>query len=163
MTYKFSKEFKESNFTVEEFERSYISKKKGYDNTIPDSLKPNLERLVLTTIQPLRNALSKTLGKDTVLKISSGYRCESLNSDKKVGGSKTSKHLTCEAADLQTVVDPCILLIILITNKIPYTKAIIERIKLKDGTIKKWLHVTYTGIDSRINYITTDKINYTKV
>jgi putative chitinase len=61
------------------------------DNTIPDELESNTKRL-LTFLQNLREKWGSGIN------ITSGYRGPKLN--KAVKGSKTSAHLTCNAADL---------------------------------------------------------------
>jgi hypothetical protein len=52
----------------------------------------NLRYLALKTLQPLRSLLRSSIA------VSSGYRCEALNSA--INGSKTSQHMKGEAADI---------------------------------------------------------------
>jgi hypothetical protein len=78
-------------FTFTEFERSVTAALKGYDNEAPREARRNIEYLVDTVMDPLR----EFLGCPVI--ITSGYRCRDLNHD--VGGSPTSQHLLGLAAD----------------------------------------------------------------
>lgn len=82
-----------ANFSWEEFERSQIAAGLGLDNSIPDECtRENISSLVTAILQPLRTAYGKPLV------INSGYRCKRLND--LLGGSKTSQHMTGQAADI---------------------------------------------------------------
>ncbi len=86
-----------NNFTLGEFLRSETAErdyelKKEQENP-PHEVIDNLEYLVETALQPIREALNYPI------KISSGYRCQVVN--KLVGGSATSQHCLGEAADCQ--------------------------------------------------------------
>ena len=82
------------NFSYSEFEKSKIAEQKGIDNTMPDSVKPAVKELVITVLQPTRDALEATIIVD------SGWRCKELN--KEVGGVDTSQHPKGEAADIHS-------------------------------------------------------------
>lgn len=82
-----------ANFSWEEFERSQIAAGLGLDNSIPDErTKKNIKALVENLLQPLRSACGHAL------KVNSGYRCKRLND--LLGGSKTSQHMSGQAADI---------------------------------------------------------------
>ena len=80
-------------FTFPEFEYSLTASLKGYDNEAPREARRNIEYLVDTVLDPLREYLG------CPIVITSGYRCRDLNND--VGGSPTSQHLLGLAADFR--------------------------------------------------------------
>lgn len=80
------------NFTLNEFLRSSTATARGIKNEPTQKVIDNLTALCKYVLQPLRNHYGKALT------ISSGYRCKALNTA--VGGSKTSQHMTGEAADI---------------------------------------------------------------
>ena len=86
-----------NNFTLGEFLRSETAERdyelKREQENPPEEVIANLQYLVETTLQPVRDAFGYPI------KISSGYRCQLLN--KLVGGSATSQHCSGEAADCQ--------------------------------------------------------------
>ena len=84
---------KYANFALSEFIKSDTATQRGIDNTPDFDEVGNLEELIGTILQPLREAWGKPLI------ISSGYRCEELN--KSVGGVMNSAHLYGNAADVQ--------------------------------------------------------------
>lgn len=80
------------NFTLEEFLASDTAKERRIDNKPSNStVVLNLQRLA-NYLQRIRNCYARPIH------ISSGYRCNALNSV--VGGAKSSQHLTGEAADI---------------------------------------------------------------
>lgn len=79
------------NFTLEEFYQSSTASKYKIDNTPDETIKKNIIELVSEILQPLRDAWGSGIT------ITSGYRCPKLNT--KVGGSKTSAHMSGYAAD----------------------------------------------------------------
>jgi len=86
MTTKLSK-----NFTLEEFLRSQTATRHGIDMTPPPDVLENLQRLVDTGLQPLREHVGAAVN------ISSGFRPVDLNS--LIGGSSTSQHVNGNAVD----------------------------------------------------------------
>lgn len=117
-------------FSFQEMERSDTAVRYAIDNTIPESLKNNVARLVDNVLDPLREAWGRPLA------VSSGYRCPALN--KAVGGSATSHHLRGMAADITTGnnADNRRLFQLIINLKLPFTQLIDER----DFS---WVHVSY--------------------
>ena len=83
-----------SYFTVAELCESDTAKKYGIDNT-PNSIVISHLQQLINFLNPLREAWG------SAIKVSSGYRCEKLNSF--VGGSKTSSHLIGYGVDLVPV------------------------------------------------------------
>lgn len=83
------------NFTFEEFTKSDVAKRYHINNAVTDwAVRDNIIALVENILQPLRDAWGQPLF------INSGYRCPELNSHPMVGGSKTSQHVTGQAADV---------------------------------------------------------------
>ena len=80
------------NFKRSELEYSDTAKKNKICNAIPEEYHKNANEL-LQVLQQIRDALGKPMT------VTSAYRCEKLN--QAVGGSKTSAHCVCSAADLQ--------------------------------------------------------------
>lgn len=76
------------NFTLEELTQT----KTGLPNALPKHLEENLQSLVDNVLQPARDALGAIV-------VTSAYRSPEVN--KAVGGSKTSRHCTAQAADLK--------------------------------------------------------------
>ncbi len=81
-----------SNFTLDEMTASQTAARRGLNNTPTALVEEELERLVLTILQPLRDKIGRPLV------ISSGYRSPSVNSS--VGGSRESAHVFGRAADI---------------------------------------------------------------
>lgn len=79
-------------FWLSEFAVSAMAARMGRPVEIPVNLVPNIERLVDTVLQPLRDELGRPIV------IISGYRPLWLNT--RVGGSRSSAHLEARAADL---------------------------------------------------------------
>lgn len=79
------------NFALSELTRSDTANARGIDNSLPAYLMSNAKALA-ERLQLIRDALG------VPITISSGYRCPELN--KAVGGSKTSQHQLCLAADI---------------------------------------------------------------
>lgn len=85
------------HFTISELTRSATANRLGIDNTPSDAIKKNLEKLINTVLDPLREAWGAPII------VTSGYRCPALN--RAVKGSKTSQHVLGQAADIKTVGD----------------------------------------------------------
>lgn len=83
------------HFSFQEFERSETAYRYGIDNTLPDKLKGNVAALVDKVLDPLREAWGGPID------VSSGYRCPALNANPEINGSKTSQHMTGQAADIR--------------------------------------------------------------
>ena len=79
-------------FTVAELTQSDTAKKFKIDNTPSAEIKMHMKELIEKLLNPIREAWGSSII------VSSGYRCPELNA--KVGGAKTSAHLTGYAADL---------------------------------------------------------------
>lgn len=81
------------NFSISELIKSDIAKNAGIDNTPSIAQIDNLLNLIFYCLQPIRDKLKKPMI------ITSGFRCEKLNSHPQINGAKNSQHLTGCAAD----------------------------------------------------------------
>lgn len=131
-----------NNFTLDEFLRSATAEEeKIYDQyTIPISVLKNIYALTTHVLQPLRDALGAVI-------ITSGYRCKALNA--RVDGTKTSQHLTGEAADIR-VKD--MKQAIYILQYLPFDQVIVY---------DTFIHVSYSETRSRkliINYSASNEL-----
>ena len=118
------------NFTLEEFLISQTAERHDIDMTPPDWVVDNLQRLVTGCLQPLRDEAGPIF-------ISSGFRPPELN--EKIGGSKTSAHMTGDAADLkvikQTPFETCELIVAM---DLPFDQVIHE--------FGRWVHLGVADI-----------------
>ena len=80
------------NFTIDELCASATAKANKINNEPSAQVISHLWQLITSCLQPIRDIHGKPI------LVTSGYRCAALNS--KVGGSKTSQHVTGEAADI---------------------------------------------------------------
>lgn len=81
------------NFSLQELTKSQQGTRLGINNTPSDTVINNLQGLVNSILQPLRDMLKKPIS------ISSGYRSFELNTA--IGGSRTSEHCFGYAADIE--------------------------------------------------------------
>lgn len=81
------------NFTLEEFLVSQTAARHGIDMTPPEDVLENLQTLVTTCLQPLRESLGSSI------QVTSGYRPPVLNM--LIKGSSTSAHMHGRASDLR--------------------------------------------------------------
>ena len=85
------------HFSLEELTRSQTATRNNIDNTPNDEQLSNLIQLAWF-LESLRMRLRMKLGKRSIIIVSSGFRCFSLNLI--IGGSKTSAHMKGFAADI---------------------------------------------------------------
>jgi hypothetical protein len=120
------------NFTLQEFTKSVSAIRNDIDNSPNAEHIRNIQLLVKYVLQPLREGLNKPI------RITSGYRSESLN--KLIKGSKKSQHCKGQAADLQFKVDG------VMNNKAIWDK-VIELGLPFDQMINEfnysWIHISY--------------------
>ena len=83
------------NFSLDEFLVSETAYRHGIDMTPPQVVIDNIQSLVTTCLQPIRDAA------ESPLIITSGYRPEQLNDI--INGSKTSAHRFGRAADFTVI------------------------------------------------------------
>ena len=117
------------NFYLDEFVHSRVAAIHGIDNTPPDWVVDNLQRLCDNVLQPLRDLLG------VPIHITSGYRCERLN--ELIGGARHSQHLYGEASDIVVYSVPMADVLHTIAEALPFDQLIWEF----GG---QWIHVSYT-------------------
>lgn len=118
------------NFTLRELTKSDTADRLGIANQPTPEHLENLKRLCEFVLQPTRDAIGP-------IKVTSGYRGPELNT--KIGGSKTSDHMTGCAADIETFPDTRDKMLELgkfIQNTLEFKQLIWEF----DGS---WIHVSY--------------------
>lgn len=124
-------------FRLSEFFNSAKAQELGINNTTSDpAVIANTETLVDNILDPLREAWGKPIT------VNSGYRCAALN--RAVGGSKTSQHMTGQAADITTGnrADNRRLFQLITDMKLPYDQLIDEK-------NFAWVHVSYSPRNRR--------------
>lgn len=138
-------------FTFQEFERSDTAYKLAIDNTMPEAARKNVAALVDTVLDPLREAWGGPIS------VSSGYRCPELNRNIK-NASKTSQHMTGEAADISVgnPVDNRRLAQKLLDLKLPFDQLINEH----DWA---WVHVSFRAGYNRHEMLKTVPGGYVKI
>jgi len=136
------------NFTLQEFTKSVTAIRNGIDNSPNAEHIRNIQLLVKFVLQPLREGLNKPI------RITSGYRSESLN--KLIKGSKRSQHCKGQAADLQFRVDG------VMDNKAIWDK-VIELDLPFDQMINEfeysWIHISYNHEHNRKSLLEAYKEN----
>ena len=151
------------NFTLSELTKSNTATRLGVSNT-PDKEGIHKLRLLATELlQPIRDCLSAPL------RISSGYRSESLN--KAIGGSNKSQHTKCEAVDLQFVkrgkMDNMKIFDAIINHALEFDQLILEfggATADKDSDNPDWIHLSWKikGNRRQILVAYKDENNITK-
>lgn len=86
-----------AHFTLHEMLTSQTAVRYRYDEQFDPSVQivENLKQLCQRILEPIRIAVN------VPIRVSSGYRCLRVNT--KIGGSKTSQHMSGQAADIQTL------------------------------------------------------------
>ena len=82
-----------AHFTLRELTVSSKASALGLDNAPPPEAVRRLGLLVERVLDPLRSALGRPV------RVTSGYRSPAVNAA--IGGSRTSQHMTGEAADIK--------------------------------------------------------------
>lgn len=125
-------------FTISELTKSSTAKRNNIKNVPSKEQETNMIALIENILDPLRTEYGKPIIVD------SGFRNEQLN--KLVNGSKTSQHLTGQAADIRTLEDT------VEENKKLFD--LIQKLKLPfDQLIDEynfnWIHVSYSPRNRR--------------
>ena len=120
------------HFSLREFVISGTAVRHGIDNTPPPDAVKRLEALCRNVLEPLRQRFG-------AIRITSGYRCESVN--RLVGGARTSQHMRGEAADINVSGrEQGERMYEYIRTRLDYDQLILEQ-RRKTGT--RWIHVSY--------------------
>ena len=131
------------NFTLAELVYSTTAKARGIDNSLPPYLMRNAQALA-ERLQLIRD----TLG--VPITISSGYRCPELN--KAVGGTKSSQHQLCLAADIHAKGYTAQELFELISgSNFGFDQLILEKIGGKE-----WVHISVQPMERNDDFSITD-------
>jgi len=121
-----------SYFSIKELEHSDKAIKLGIDNSIPNELLSNVNKLI-NTLDIIREKYGKPIT------VTSGYRCSKLN--KAVGGEKTSAHMMANAADITCDDNKKLYNTIILLRKI-------GKIKYDQNINEKnyaWIHISTDG------------------
>lgn len=121
-------------FTINELTKSSTAVRYNIDNSAKGEVVKNLILLVDEVLDPLREKFGRPII------VNSGYRCEALN--KKVGGSKTSQHMTGQAVDIQSIGDKYNTELFELAKTMDYDQLIAEF-----GSIVRpdWIHISYVS------------------
>ena len=120
------------NFTMSELLHSDEAIRNKINNIPNDKqILDNLLLLLTECLQPIRNYIGKPI------KVTSGYRCQTLNNLPTIRGAKNSEHLTGRAAD------------IVVSGMTP--RQLIEKIKASGVEYRQlinehnlWTHISYS-------------------
>lgn len=121
------------NFQLSEFLVSQTAERLRLDNTPNSQTIANLRLLCEKILQPIRDNFNKPVV------ITSGYRSPSVN--RAIGGSKSSQHMTGQAADFTIPGIDNYNLAKWIENSLNYDQLILE---FYTGGNTGWVHVGYS-------------------
>lgn len=126
------------NFDLSEFTKSDYAIRNSIDNTTsPEGIK-KLELLCIYVLEVIREKFQKPI------KINSGYRGTALN--KAIGGSESSQHSKCEAADIEIMGINNRELALWIKQNIDFDQLILEFYDPKEKDPNSgWVHVSYVS------------------
>jgi zinc D-Ala-D-Ala carboxypeptidase len=125
-----------THFKLHEMLTSQTAIRYRYDEQFTPSAKiiENLKQLCTQILEPVRIEIN------VPIRVSSGYRCERVNT--KIGGSKTSQHMSGQAADIQVLSLSTEELFQLIRSKnLPFDQLIQE--------FNSWVHVSFSATPRR--------------
>ena len=152
------------NFTLSELTKSNTATRLGISNT-PDKEGIHKLRLLATELlQPLRNAVGP-------LRVTSGYRSESLNKAITGRSDYVSQHTKCEAVDLQFVkrgkMDNMKIFNAIINHALEFDQCILEfggATAEKDSDNPDWIHLSWKVTENRRQILVAykDENNKTK-
>lgn len=138
------------NFSLKELTTSQVAVRNGLDNTPDQTVISNLQTLVETILQPLRDHYGRSV------RVSSGYRSPELNSF--VGGSKTSDHCKGQAADIEIDGVANGDLAKYIADNFKFTQVILE-FYTQGVPNSGWVHISYDANNLKCETLTATKIN----
>lgn len=138
------------HFTLSEMIKSQTALRKGIDNTPNEQVINNLKQLCINVLEKVRQYFNKPVS------INSGYRSPKLNTA--IGGSKTSQHVTGEAADIEIPGISNLELANWIKDNLKFDQLILE---FHDKNIPDsgWVHVSWNSnpTKNRNQVLTIDK------
>ena len=116
------------HFSLREFLKSNSADEMGLDNSLRSpALKSNLIALCANILEPLRFEMG-------LIRITSGYRCPTLNA--RIGGARSSQHTKGEAADIVSDTHSPKSLALWIVQNCEFDQVIVE--------FDSWVHVSYS-------------------
>lgn len=86
------------HFSLEEFTASDTAARKGIDNSLPATLILEAQR-TCEMLERIRSRLSRLVGQEVPIIVTSGYRCMELN--RAIGSSDSSDHVRAMAVDFK--------------------------------------------------------------
>ena len=120
------------HFNLREFVISAAAVRHGIDNMPPAESVVRIKALCREVLEPLRRRFG-------VIRITSGYRCETVN--RLVGGVATSQHVRGEAADISVgSIEVGRKMYEFVRSRLDFDQLILEH-RRKTGA--RWLHVSY--------------------
>lgn len=133
------------NFTLAELTKTEV---RNVDNTPNATQLEAIKQLVNNLLQPLRNRVGPIV-------ISSCFRGEAVN--KKVGGSKTSQHMSGEAADIESTSKSNYELAKYIADNFEFDQLILE-FASKDDPRAGWVHISYKATGNRKQILSANSV-----
>ncbi|AEV31382.1 Peptidase M15 [Owenweeksia hongkongensis DSM 17368] len=140
-----------TNLSLLEVTKSQTAVRHSIDNTPNAQQLENLKRVAENIFQPIREHFN------TPIFISSGFRCEDLNT--RIGGSRTSSHCKGEALDIDMDGRGTI------TNRqvFDYVRANLQFDQLiyefGDDQNPGWVHISYKKTGNRNQVLKASKVN----
>lgn len=134
------------HFSLEEFIVSNTAARKGIDNTPSISVINNLRLLCMHVLEPLREKLKETYGKEMPIIVTSGYRSPKLNAA--IGGAKNSQHIEGKAADIHVPGLTIEELFEFIRTNLTYDQCIQE--------FNSWVHISWANRNEALRAIKVD-------
>ena len=123
------------NFSLVELTRSEAATREGLDNTPTPAVVENLRALTENILQPLRDAMGQPM------RVNSAYRGPEANAV--VGGSKSSQHMSGQAADIEfDGFDNRLLAKKIVDMKLPFDQIILEFYRAGQPN-SGWVHVSH--------------------
>lgn len=137
-----------TNFDLVEFTKSDYAIRNNIDNTPSTEGVTKLSNLCSHVLEIIRSHYNKPL------KINSGYRSSALN--KGIGGSESSQHCKCEAADIEIMGLDNRELALWIKQNIDFDQLILEFYDPKEKDPNSgWVHVSYVSCQKNRHSILT--------
>lgn len=134
-----------NNFTLSEMTKSQTALRKNIDNTPNDEQMENLKALCVNILEYIRLRFNKPVV------INSGFRSKKLNTA--MAGSKTSQHMTGQAADIEIPGVDNLDLAFWISENVEFDQLISEFYTPGDPT-SGWVHVSWNKNGNRKQVLT---------
>ena len=137
------------NFSLAELEKSQTATRNGINNAAPAVDIPKLKALAENVLQPVRDKWGPVI-------ISSGYRSPDLN--KVIGGSNTSQHTLCEAADFEVRGESNLKIARWIEETLDFDQLILE-FYVPGEPNSGWIHCSYKKEGNRKQTLTASRVD----